>query len=325
MNQLIGFNAKPKTVNKAGSAVAPSGGANASKGVDILDSSEKTFMKDVIEESKIRPVIVDFQAEWCGPCKQLGPILEKTVQAAKGAVRLVKIDIDQSPSLARQLQIQSIPMVYAFFQGQPVHGFQGAQPESKVKEFIQALLEMTGAGGVDAGLEAAMIEAQTLFDAEDFEQAGNICSHIMMQEPDFLPAKILLIEVLLAIQDFEQAQAMIDEASDDQKKSADIIRLIAKLALKQKAAEKGGAEANLLAAIEANPNDFASRFDLSELLAAKEDFEAAMDQCLEILSRNRMWEEEKARAQLLKYFEAAGMTNPTTISARRRLSSLLFQ
>ena len=309
------------------------GSGGAQSGPDIIDSDERGFEKDVLQESMTRPVIVDFWATWCGPCKQLGPMLEKAVQAAGGAVRLVKIDIDKSRLLAGQLQIQSVPTVYAFFQGQPIDGFAGAQPESQIKAFVDQLVQMGGGNPAQAGIDAALAEAQARVDAGETTHAAAIFEALLEQDADQIQARTGLASLLVGEGQLAEARRLIDEAPNHQNRDADLLAVRARLEVKETATQSSGdsgkEEQNLRAQLDKNPADHAARFRLAELLAGQEQFEEAIGELLTLLAQDRHWspddeQEDHARHTLLKYFEALGPTHPATLTGRRRLSSLLF-
>lgn len=303
-------------------AAAPAGGASA--GDIIKDTDTAGFMADVIEASQHQPVIVDFWATWCGPCKTLGPMLEKAVMAAKGAVKMVKVDVDQNQQIAAQLRIQSVPTVYAFWQGQPVDGFQGAQPESQIKAFIDKLVSMSGGQAPGEDLAAAMEQAAELLAAGDAPSAAGIYSEIANADPENADAIGGLARAYLAMGEGEAAKEMISGLPEKLKISAPVQAALSAIELEASAAEAAGKLAPLKAAVEANPKDHQARCDLANALYASGDREGAVDQLLESISIDRAWNEEAARKQLLQLFDAFGPTDELTVSARRRLSSILF-
>ncbi|MGH7024244.1 MAG: tetratricopeptide repeat protein [Caulobacteraceae bacterium] len=293
------------------------GEAAAGPAVDVVkEGSDAGFMADVIEASRVQPVIVDFWATWCGPCKQLTPALEKAVKAAGGAVKLVKIDIDKNPVFAGQLRVQSIPTVYAFEDGKPVDGFTGALPESQVKAFVDKLIKAPPVSEIDE-LVAMGRESLELGDtggaAQSFAEALRIA-------PDNLDAIGGLARCYLAGGDTERAAEVAAMAAEGAK-NADLDSVRAALALARAApTDTAAAEARLAA----NPDDNAARAELAAALAAKGKLAAAADQLLDLIARDRDWNEGAARAQLLTVFEAAGQTSDITRQGRRRLSSILF-
>jgi putative thioredoxin len=284
----------------------------------IKDSGLEGFAADVLQASIETPVIVDFWAPWCGPCKTLGPVLEKVVNEAKGALRLVKINIDENPEIAQQLRIQSIPTVYAFKNGQPVDGFAGAIPESQVRAFAKSLGAESG-GGADETLQLA---GQALA-ARDLGNAAQLYGQVLQDEPGHPKAVAGLAKCYLESGDLERAKKTLglvrpDGASDEAMRAVE-----AELALKEKAAD-AGSTAPLRVKIAADPADLQARYDLALALDAEGDRGAALDELLEIIRRDRKWNDDAARKQLVTLFEAMGPTDERTLAARRRLSSLLF-
>ena len=285
----------------------------------VVDTTTQTFAKDVIESSRRQPVLVDFWAPWCGPCRTLSPIIEKTVRAAKGAVRLVKMNIDDHPAIAGQLGIQSIPAVIAFVNGQPVDGFIGALPESQVKAFIDRVAGPAG----PSDSEQLMAEGEALFAEGDITGAAERFAAVLEAEPQSVPAILGLARVQIARKDLERARetlAMLPEAAAADPKVAAVR---AQLELASQTASLGDA-ATFEARIAANPADHQARFDLALLLNAGGERIKAAEQLLEIQRRDRNWSEEKARKQLLQFFEAWGPMDEATLTGRRRLSSMLF-
>jgi putative thioredoxin len=284
----------------------------------IKEGSDASFMADVIEASKTQPVIVDFWATWCGPCRQLTPSLEKAVMAAKGAVKLVKIDVDKNPGYAGQLRVQSIPTVYAFKDGKPVDGFMGAVPESQVKEFIDKLGGPAGPSDIDQLLEIARADLE----AGDVGGAAQAYAEALQAEPDNVKAIAGLARCYLSGGDIERAREVADMAPADAK-DADLASVRAALALAAEAPDDSETKA-LEAKVAADANDLQARFDLAKALAAHGRMGEAADQLLDIIARDRAWNDEAARKQLLTIFEAAGPMSDVAKAGRRRLSSILF-
>jgi len=292
-------------------------------GGDIVDSSTANFAKDVLDASRDRPVIVDFWAPWCGPCKQLTPMLEKAVQEAKGAVKLVKINIDENQALAQQLRIQSIPTVYAFFQGRPVDGFMGALPESQLKEFVAKLMQATGGAGEAAELAEVLAEAKKALESGDMMTASQIFAEVLQHDPANPEAIGGMTRCYLKAGDIARAKQTLETAPKEHANHAEIVAARAAIELAEQA-QKAGPETELRAKVEADPKNHQARFDLATALYAGGQREAAVDELLEIVRRDRKWNEEAARKQLVKYFEALGPMDPLTVDARKRLSSILF-
>ncbi|MEQ9690031.1 MAG: thioredoxin [Bauldia litoralis] len=293
----------------------PAGGASDA----VIDTTTQTFGADVIEASMQQPVLVDFWAPWCGPCRTLGPIIEKAVQASKGAVRLVKMNIDEHPAVAGQLGIQSIPAVIAFSKGQPVDGFVGAVPESQIKEFI----ERVGGPVGPSDAEALVAAGEDLLAAGDTAGAAERFAAVLAAEPQSVAATAGLVQCLVATGDLDRARQALDQLPESSAGDPKVAAARAQLDLATQAANLGD-EAPLEARLAADPNDHQARFDLALLRNEKGDREAAADGLLEIMARNRSWEDEKARKQLLTFFEAWGPKDEATLSGRRRLSSMLF-
>ncbi len=284
----------------------------------IKDGDTRSFARDVIEASMETPVIVDFWAPWCGPCKQLGPMIEKLVRQAQGLVRLVKINIDENKELAAQLRVQSVPMVYAFVGGQPVDGFVGAQPESKLRAFIDKLT-----GGARAPLDDALEQAQAALDDGDPRRAAAIFSHVLAEDPTNPKAIAGLIRSAVAGGDLAGAREIADGLTAELARVAEVASAIAAIEL----AEQGGSTAGLSQlqeTVSKEPENHQARLDLAMALYGANRPEAAIDELLELFRRERDWNDDAARKQLVKIFDALGSNHPLTVASRRRLSSLLF-
>lgn len=285
----------------------------------IRDTTEATFMADVIEASGDVPVIVDFWAPWCGPCKALGPALEKAVGAARGKVRMVKVDIDQNQRIAAQLQIQSIPTVYAFWQGQPVDGFQGAVPPSEIKAFIDRVAGLAGDGGLAEALQAA----EEMLVAGAAADAAQTFAAILGEDPDNAAAYGGLARAHLAIGDLDEAEALLNAAPADITAKPEIEAARAQLHLAQQAANAGPVD-TLRAAVAQAPDDLQARFDLALALHAAGQVEEAVNELLDIFRRDREWNDGAAKTQLFIIFDAMKPNDPIGQKGRRRLSSMIF-
>ena len=284
----------------------------------IKDATDASFPADVLEASKLTPVIVDFWATWCGPCRQLGPALEKAVTAAKGKVRLVKVDIDKNPAYAGQLRVQSIPAVFAFVDGRPVDGFMGALPDSQVKTFVDKIAKL-GKGGASP-LDELLAMAKESLELGDPGGAAQAFAQVLQADPAHPKALGGLARLYQQAGDLERAQEILDLAPPDAK-DPDLDAVRAALALAAAApSETAGLEQRLAA----NADDHEARFELAGALAATGHFGEAADHLLEIIRRDREWNEAAARKQLLIVFEAAGQMSEVAKQGRRKLSSILF-
>jgi len=291
----------------------------------IKDSDQTKFAKDVLEASRTTPIIVDFWAPWCGPCKTLQPMIEKVVKEAKGAVKLVKINIDQNQMLAQQLRIQSIPAVYAFFGGRPVDGFMGAVPEGQIKEFVGRLVQAAGGVPGDGAddLTAALEHAKQAVDEKDFALAAQIYNEVLEVAPDNLPAMIGLARCYAEEGDAGQARAVIERVPAKDKNNSEIAAILAQLDLAEQA-KAAGPIGELKAKAAADPKDYQSRLDLALAYWAGGQKQEAIDELLAMIKADRNWNEAAARQQLLKFFEALGFTDPLAVAGRKRLSTILF-
>ena len=287
----------------------------------IKDTDEAHFADDVLLASREVPVIVDFWAPWCGPCKQLTPLLEKLVTGAGGKVKMVKVNIDENQVIAQQMRVQSIPAVFAFSQGQPVDGFIGAQPESRVRALIERL-----AGGelVASPAEQALEAGRAALEAGDLRGAGELFGAALQEDPGSAAAIAGLARCHLALGDPDAAQATLDTVAPEKASDADVTAARAELDLARQTAGGGEDLQRLRARVGANPDDHQARYDLALALFGAGQREAAMDELLAIVQKSRAWNDEEARKQLVKFFEILGHQDPLTVETRRRLSSILF-
>ncbi len=296
-----------------------SGAAASAENVSIKNGTSASFAQDVIEASQTALVLVDFWAAWCGPCKQLTPMLEKVVKSHGGKVRLVKINTDEQPAIAAQLRVQSLPTVYAFRDGRPLDGFMGAQPEQAVRAFVDKML----AGDADAGAAPLIAEAEQALEANDLPGAAGLYAAVLEQEQHNPAALAGLARCYLKSGDLARAEQTLSLVPNDKRSVAAVESVKAALELARQAGGKDNRR-ELEAKIAANPKDHQARFDLAVALAAREDKAAAIEHLLEIVRRERAWNDEAARKQLVKLFDAWGPKDPVTNEGRRRLSSLLF-
>jgi len=289
----------------------------------IKDTSEATFMADVIEASRDTPVIVDFWAPWCGPCRTLTPALEKAVTEAGGKVRMVKINVDENQGIAAQLRIQSIPTVYAFFQGQPVDGFQGALGPADIKRFVDNLAGMAGPSEEESALAEAVEAAEAMLAEGAAADAAQTFAAILAEDDRNAAAYGGLARAHLALGAIEQAEGVINGAPAEISAAPEIEAARAAIELARQA-EKAGPVADLRARVEADPNDHQARFDLATALHASGQTEAAVDELLELFRRDRDWNDGAARQQLFTIFDALKPQDPVALRGRRRLSSMMF-
>ncbi|HTU56700.1 MAG TPA: tetratricopeptide repeat protein [Acetobacteraceae bacterium] len=293
----------------------------------IIEGDQKTFVQEVVEASRNIPVLVDFWATWCGPCKQLTPTLEKVVRAAAGRVKLVKIDIDKNRALVQQLAtlglpLQSVPTVAAFWQGQIADLFQGALPESEVKHFVEELLKQTGGAMPSADILA---EAKAALEAGNAAEAASLFAEAAEADPESAEAWGGLVRAALQAGDEKAAHAALAQVPPRLAEHAEVAGARAALALAEEGRKATAGLAGLEARLAANPADHEARYDLATALNALGRREEAADALLEIMRRDRAWRDDAARLQLLKFFEAWGFDDPATMAARRKLSALLFR
>lgn len=288
----------------------------------VKEVSEATFMQDVVEASKERPVIVDFWAPWCGPCKTLGPQLEEAVKAANGAVTMAKVNVDENQAIAGQMQVQSIPTVFAFSNGQPVDGFQGAVSASEIKAFVDRVVAANG-GEVESGLDSAVASAEQMLDDGDFEAAIETFSAILEEDANNIKSYIGLIKCHIAIGDLDQAEAILNGIPLEISQSPEIEAVHAQIELAKQARDAGPIN-ELALLVEKNPDDNDARFKLAQALHGAGQVEDAVDQLLELFKRDREWNDGAAKAQLFTIFEALEPNNEIVLNGRRKLSSLIF-
>lgn len=286
-----------------------------------IDVDMNNFMAEVIEDSSKQPVIAQFWAPWCGPCKQLGPALEKVVAAANGKVKLVRVNIDDNQQIAHQLRVQSVPTVFAFVNGKPVDGFAGAQPESALTQFIE---KISALGGVGADVTTMIEAGSAAFEIQDYTGAMKIFQQVMEVEPESAEALAGLVRCLTGMKDHQAAREIVEQLDDDFLNKPAIQAAINALELAERAAGSVGDLEVVKVAVDANPNDLQARQDLAMALYATGDNAGAMAQLLESIRIDRGWNEDAARLQLLEFFKTLGAANPDVIAARRQLSTLLF-
>ncbi|NBD30306.1 MAG: thioredoxin [Alphaproteobacteria bacterium] len=299
------------------------GQGNAAPAGDLIkEGGDATFMADVVEASQEVPVIVDFWAPWCGPCKQLGPALESAVTAAGGKVKMVKVNVDENQQVAGQLRVQSIPTVYAFHKGQPVDGFQGALPQSQIDEFVQKLVAL-GGGEDDGGMAEALEAAEQMLVDGAAADAAQTFAAIAQEDPQNAAAFGGMARAYLAMNQTEQAEAVINGVPAEIADAPEIEAARAAIDLARQA-EKAGPIDDLRARVAANPDDHQARFDLATALHASGDAEAAVNELLELFRRDREWNDEAAKTQLFTIFEALKPNDPVVLNGRRKLSSMIF-
>jgi putative thioredoxin len=301
---------------------APAASGQGPAGTYVSDTSTAGFAKDVIEESRRQPVLVDFWAPWCGPCKQLTPVLEKVVNEGQGRVKLVKMNIDDHPSIPGQLGIQSIPAVIAFLDGRPVDGFMGAVPESQVRQFIDKIAGPEGADQA-AEIEAVLVEADALLGSDDIQGAAQLYGAVLQADPENAKAAAGMMQCLIAMGETARASEMLSSLPENLAGDP-AVQAVAKKLEQIEEARKLGDPAALEQQLSANPDDHEARMNLAKILNVQGEREQAADHLLHIMRKDRAFDDDGARRQLLAFFEVWGPKDPATISARRRLSSILF-
>ena len=298
-------------------------GGDAAPAADLIkDATEATFMTDVIEASQTVPIVVDFWAPWCGPCRQLTPALESAVTDARGKVKLVKVNVDENQAIAAQLRIQSIPTVYAFWQGQPIDGFQGALPGSEIKTFIDRLIDASG-GEAGGGLSDALSAAEEMLEQGAAADAAQVFSAVLGEDPKNAAAYAGLARAHIALDQIDEAVQVLNTAPEEAKDAPEIEAVRAQIELARQA-ENAGPVGELRAKVEADPSDHQARYDLAQALYAAGDAETAVEELLELFRRDREWNDGAAKAQLFTIFEALKPNDPVVLNGRRKLSSMIF-
>ncbi|WP_339761498.1 thioredoxin [uncultured Sulfitobacter sp.] len=289
----------------------------------IKDTTEATFMADVVEASQDVPVIVDFWAPWCGPCKTLGPMLEDAVRAAKGAVKMVKINADEAQQIVGQMQIQSLPTVYAFYKGQPVDGFQGAQPQSEITAFIERVIKASGGEAPGAALDEAVAAAEDMLAEGAAQDAADTFAAILGEDPNHAGAYGGMVRAYIALDKLDEAEAHLNGAPIEISTSPELEAAHAQLELARQAAGAGPV-AELQTAVDANPDDLQARFDLATALYAHGEVQGAVDHLLTLFGKDREWDDGAAKTQLFTIFDALKANDPIALNGRRKLSSMIF-
>ena len=301
----------------SGNSNAPAAEAG---GALIKDASAQSFVADVIETSRTTPVLVDFWAPWCGPCKQLTPVIERVVREAGGKIKLVKVNIDENQGLAGQMRVQSVPAVFAFVNGQPVDAFMGAKPESEVRAFVAKVTAMAGPG---AEIKAALEAAAQAYAAEQFTDAGQIYAQVIQADRENAAALAGLIKCQIALDDLDGARTTLGLVAPSLETNVDIMSARAALELAETPVDDE-AISTARAALEKDQGDHQARLDLAIALNAAGEREQATDELITILAAKRDWNDGAAKAQLLKFFEAWGMMDEATVAGRRKMSTILF-
>ena len=288
----------------------------------VFDTNEANFMADVVEASQVVPVIVDFWAPWCGPCRTLGPQLEAAVIAARGAVKMAKVNVDENQMITGQMRVQSIPSVYAFWEGKPIDAFQGALPASEVQAFVEKAAAAAG-GSADGGLADAVSAAEELLTAGEAGDAAQTFSAILGESPNHPGAYSGLVRALIELSDLDQAEAVLNGAPAEIVETPELETAYAQLELAKQAANAGPI-GDLRSKVDANPEDHQARLDLAQALYGSGAAEDAVEELLELFRRDKEWNEGAAKAQLFTIFDALPPSDPIVLNGRRKLSSLIF-
>lgn len=311
-------------MNDMETSILPGADGGSTDEADLIkDTTTASFTADVIEASRVCPVLLDFWSPSCGPCKELGPLLEKIVKEAKGALRLVKMNVDESPAIASQMGVQSIPAVFAFKDGRPVDGFMGALPEGQIRAFIEKALGADALGGM-GGVAEVLETALSVYEDGDFAGAAEVYEAILGEEQSNLEAIAGLVKCYIALGEFDRAEETLAQTPAEHLTTSVISSVQAALAVARKGGQGGGDIDALKSLLEANPNDHQARYDLALALHSAGDKENAMDQLFDIMARQRAWNDNAAQKQLVELFVAWGPEDDCTIEGRRRLSSILF-
>lgn len=301
--------------------IGQSTGADATQGdAVVFEATQSDFAETVITPSQETPVIVDFWAPWCEPCKTMMPAMEKAVRAKKGAVKLAKVNVDQNQALAQQLQIQSIPAVFAFYKGRPVDGFMGAVPESQLKAFVD---RVAGAAGPSEDQELVSMGKEALKDG-NVQMAAQAFSQALQADPENVEAAAGMARCFLEVGQAQDAKALIEQLPEEAQGHPDIVSVLGAIALKAHAAEAAGEIQGLRERVDENPEDHQARIELAAALAAVDERDDAVDVLIGSIKLDRGWNDDAARKELIKLFEAFGATDPATLKGRRKLSSVLF-
>lgn len=323
MSGTVTFGEKPGAAPSAPGSASASPAGQAASGELIKDTTTADFTADVINASRDTTVLVDFWAPWCGPCKQLTPVIEKAVREAGGRVKLVKLNIDDHPAIPGQMGIQSIPAVVAFSGGKPVDGFMGALPESQIREFIEKVAGPAGPSAAEAQIEEVLAASRAALAAGELERGAQGFGAILQMEPSHAGAAAGMAACMLDMGDLNRAGQMLETIDAEGRKDPEVASVIKRLEMAREVADLGD-PVELEARLATNPDDHEARLQFAKILNARGHREAAAEELFAIMRKDRKWQDEAARKALLEFFEAWGPADPATLSARRQLSSLLF-